>query len=100
MTNAEAIQTLKLMQAQVEWEYPMEYSAAIDEVVKALEVQDILLKALSNFETTIPCDELMDDPDEEEICYTICGNYGDNIPPKCWMRWALMKAKERKEEVE
>jgi hypothetical protein len=39
MTNAEAIQTLKLMQAQVEWEYPMEYSAAIDEAVKALEAK-------------------------------------------------------------
>jgi hypothetical protein len=40
MTNAEAIQTLKLMQAQVEWEYPMEYSAAIDEAIKALEAQE------------------------------------------------------------
>jgi hypothetical protein len=28
------------MQAQVEWEYPMEYSAAIDEAIKALEAQE------------------------------------------------------------
>ena len=40
MTNAEAIQTLKLMLSQVEWDYPMEYSAAIDEAIKALEAQE------------------------------------------------------------
>jgi hypothetical protein len=40
MTANEAIETLKLMQAQVEWEYPMEYSAAIDEAIKALEAQE------------------------------------------------------------
>jgi hypothetical protein len=40
MTNAEAIRTLKLMQAQIEWDYPMEYSAAIDEAIKALEAQE------------------------------------------------------------
>ena len=39
MTNTEAIQTLKLMLSQVEWDYPMEYSAAIDEAIKALEAQ-------------------------------------------------------------
>lgn len=39
MTNTEAIQTLKLMQAQVEWDYPMDYAAAIDEAIKALEAQ-------------------------------------------------------------
>ena len=36
MTNAEAIRTLKLMLSQVEWDYPMEYSAAIDKAVRAL----------------------------------------------------------------
>lgn len=40
MKNEEAIQTLKLMQAQVEWDYPMDYAAAIDEAVKALEAQE------------------------------------------------------------
>ena len=39
MSNTEAIQTLKLMLSQVEWDYPMEYSAAIDEAIKALEAQ-------------------------------------------------------------
>lgn len=40
MAVKEAIKTLKLMQAQVEWEYPMDYAVAIDEVVKALEAQE------------------------------------------------------------
>lgn len=40
MTNEEAIKTLKLMQSQVEWDYPMDYAAAIDEVISALEAQE------------------------------------------------------------
>ena len=36
MTKKEAIDTLKLMQAQVEWEYPMDYSVAIDMAIAAL----------------------------------------------------------------
>jgi len=49
MTANEAIETLKLMQAQVEWDYPMEYSAAIDEGIKALEA-------------TSPCDLCVNNP--------------------------------------
>jgi hypothetical protein len=40
MTNGEAIKTLKLMQAQVEWDYPMEYATAIDEAISALQAQE------------------------------------------------------------
>jgi hypothetical protein len=36
VTKKEAIDTLKLMQAQVEWEYPMDYSVAIDMAIAAL----------------------------------------------------------------
>ena len=39
MTTQEAIETLKLMQAQVEWDYPMEYAAAVDMAVEALQKQ-------------------------------------------------------------
>lgn len=39
MTNAEAIRTLRLMLSQVEWDYPMEYSAAIDIAIEALQKQ-------------------------------------------------------------
>jgi hypothetical protein len=36
MTTQEAIETLKLMQGQVEWDYPMEYAVAVDMAVDAL----------------------------------------------------------------
>jgi hypothetical protein len=36
VTKKEAIDTLKLMQSQVEWEYPMDYAVAIDMAIAAL----------------------------------------------------------------
>jgi septation ring formation regulator EzrA len=39
MTPNEAIETIKIAQAEVEWEYPIDYAAAFDEAVKALEKQ-------------------------------------------------------------
>ena len=40
MTNQEAIDIIKTAIAEVEWEYPMDYAAAFDMAVKALEKQD------------------------------------------------------------
>ena len=40
MTNREAIEVIKLAQAQVEWEYPMDYAAAFDMAISALEAQE------------------------------------------------------------
>ena len=42
MTAQEAIAAIKMATAEVEWEYPMEYAAAFDEAVKALELVDSL----------------------------------------------------------
>lgn len=39
MTTQEAIETLKLMQGQIEWDYPMEYAVAVEMAVDALEKQ-------------------------------------------------------------
>lgn len=39
MTAQEAIETLKLMQGQIEWDYPMEYAVAVDMAVDALQKQ-------------------------------------------------------------
>lgn len=36
MTNSEAITALEMMQAQIEWDYPMEYAVAIDMAIEAL----------------------------------------------------------------
>lgn len=40
MTNQEAIDIIKNAIAQVEWDYPMDYAAAFDMAVNALERQD------------------------------------------------------------
>ena len=37
MTNKEAIDIIKTTVAQVEWDYPMDYAAAFDKAVEALE---------------------------------------------------------------
>ena len=39
MTLEEAIRTIKAAQAQVEWEYPMDYAVAFDMAISALEKQ-------------------------------------------------------------
>jgi hypothetical protein len=38
MTNKEAIDTIKHAIAEVEWTYPMDYAAAFDKAVEALEL--------------------------------------------------------------
>ena len=37
MTDREAIETIKIAIAEVEWEYPMEYAVAFDRAISALE---------------------------------------------------------------
>ena len=37
MTNKEAIEIIKTAIAQVEWDYPMDYAAAFDKAIEALE---------------------------------------------------------------
>lgn len=44
MTKAEAIDVLEIIRSQVEWEYPMDYSEAIDKAISALRYEDILGK--------------------------------------------------------
>lgn len=39
MTTQEAIETLKLMQGQIEWDYPMEYAVAVEMAVDAMQKQ-------------------------------------------------------------
>jgi hypothetical protein len=44
MTNEEAIELIKVAQAEVEWSCPMGYAAAFDLAIKALEQTDTLNK--------------------------------------------------------
>jgi hypothetical protein len=41
MNNQEAIEAIKLAQAQVEWDYHMEYAAAFDMAISALQEKDV-----------------------------------------------------------
>ena len=41
MNNQEAIEAIKLAQAQIEWDYPMDYTVAFDMAISALQVQDL-----------------------------------------------------------
>ena len=40
MTPEEAIETIKIAIAEVEWNYPMDYAVAFEEAIKALEKAD------------------------------------------------------------
>ena len=44
MTTEEIVKTLRTAQAEVEWNYPMDYAAAIDEAIEAVYVRDELIK--------------------------------------------------------
>lgn len=39
MTAREAIETIKVAQSQIEWDYPMDYAVAFDMAISALEKQ-------------------------------------------------------------
>lgn len=39
MTNREAIETIKIAIAEVEWNYPMDYAIAFDMAIEALEIE-------------------------------------------------------------
>lgn len=39
MTNREAIETIKIAIAEVEWNYPMDYAVAFETAIEALEKQ-------------------------------------------------------------
>lgn len=45
MTNQEAIEAIKLARSQVEWDYPMDYAAAFDKAIEALEQEPTLLSS-------------------------------------------------------
>ena len=46
MTNKEAIETIKIAIAEVEWEYPMDYAAAFETAIEALTEAELYKLAL------------------------------------------------------
>lgn len=72
MTNEEAVEIIRTARAEVEWEYPIEYAAAFDRAIEALErepltdtEQRIFLAAMAK---------------EEKVCKEVDENYPDKEP--------------------
>ena len=53
MTNKEAIETIKIAMAEVEWNYPMDYTVAFEMAVDALEKMKGLENGLEDLEDTL-----------------------------------------------
>jgi len=85
MTAQEAIETLKLMQGQVEWDYPMDYAVAVDMAVDALqkrmpepaEIKPAFVRDDGIVAYKRVCPDCGHELNEEDICPN-CGK---------WIRW-------------
>ena len=53
MTRNEAIETINIAMAEVEWNYPMDYTVAFEMAVDALEKMKELEKGLEDLEDTL-----------------------------------------------
>ena len=53
MTNKEAIETINIAMAEVEWNYPMDYAVAFEMAVDALEKMKELENGLEDLEDTL-----------------------------------------------
>ena len=53
MTNKEAIETINIAMAEVEWDYPMDYTVAFEMAIDALEKMKELEKGLEDLEDTL-----------------------------------------------
>lgn len=80
MTPQEAIQTIKIAIAEIEWDYPMDYAIAFEEAIEALEKQHSIVhcKDCQNWKTiTI---ETIDGRTAEagqcELTKWLCGEQG------------------------
>ena len=64
MTNEDAIKTIKIAMAEVEWDYPMDYAVAFEMAVDALEKQvqkkptKTKIATLNKSPETISCEQI------------------------------------------
>lgn len=68
MTREEAIQTIEVAIAEVEWNYPMDYAVAFERAIEALREPEIVRCRECNHSE-------MDDPDfpDQFYCHAGCG---------------------------
>lgn len=50
MTDKEAIEIIEVARSEAEWEYPMEYAAAFDRAIEALEKCDKIEKIIDSYD--------------------------------------------------
>jgi hypothetical protein len=55
MTAQEVIETIKIAQTEIEWNYPMDYAIAFDAAIKALEKQIPMKPILKSGESVVHC---------------------------------------------
>ena len=82
MTNREAIEIIKLAQAQVEWEYPMDYAAAFDMAISALQMQEAKHSTESSSTHKALDNNLPYAQQDWEEMLVICDNCGHAITVK------------------
>ena len=73
MTNKEAIETIKIAMAEVEWDYPMDYTVAFEMAIDALEKQiqkKVVEENLEKFKDGVWI------PKKEYFCPTCKSNLG------------------------
>jgi hypothetical protein len=74
MTNKEAIEIIKAARAEVEWEYPMEYAAAFDKAIEALEKCEKIEKIIKSWK-----DGTIEEKDSIYAFHKIIGVVGDGM---------------------
>ena len=90
MDNTEAIEIIKTAIAKVEWDYPMEYAAALDKAVEALKEQEPIKPTVSvdtwicsKCGHTLESQELIDDKENPQVLiheqYQYCPNCGRKV---------------------
>ena len=73
MTEKEAIQTIEAAKAEVEWNYPLDYAAAFEKAIEALEKQ-IPKRAISTYKENYKCptcESYIDITDDDLYVYEI-----------------------------
>ena len=86
MTEKEAIQTIEAAKAEVEWNYPLDYAAAFEKAIEALEKQ-IPKRAISTYKENHKCptcESYIDITDDDLYVYEIvppeyCPNCGQAL---------------------
>ena len=67
MNNQEAINIIRTAVAQVEWDYPMDYAAAFDKAIEALEQPEIV--------RCMNCKYCVKEPNGELYCDILADEY-------------------------